>query len=98
MCLYHILLFIIYTWELISKMYFILSETSPDLTYCDEVCGADLDIEETSKGYRYVMEVPNAYYKYIIGKKAETKRRLETETRTQIIVPKPGEQKEEIGR
>ena len=79
-------------------MYFILSETSPDLTYCDEVCGADLDIEETSKGYRYVMEVPNAYYKYIIGKKAETKRRLETETRTQIIVPKPGEQKEEIGR
>lgn len=68
----------------------------PDLTYCDEACDVDIDIEDTGRGFRYVMTVPNAYYKYIIGKKGETKRRLEIETRTQIMVPKPGDRKEEI--
>ncbi|XP_005100147.1 activating signal cointegrator 1 complex subunit 1 [Aplysia californica] len=67
-----------------------------DLTYCDEACDADLEIEETDKGFRTVMSVPNAYYKYVIGKKGETKKRLESETRTQILVPKPGEKREEI--
>lgn len=28
--------------------------------------------------------------RYIIGKKGETKKRLETETRTSISIPKPG--------
>jgi len=67
-----------------------------DLTYCDEICDAGLNVEETAKGFRLVMPVPSLFYKYIIGKKGETKKKIETETRTQILVPKPGEQREEI--
>lgn len=29
-------------------------------------------------------------FRYVIGKKGETKKRLETETRTSISIPKPG--------
>ncbi|GFS24027.1 activating signal cointegrator 1 complex subunit 1-like [Elysia marginata] len=68
-----------------------------DMTYCDEICDAGLDIEETTRGFRLKVPVANAYYKYIIGKKAETKRRLENETKTQIHVPKPGDKEEVIG-
>ncbi|XP_064640403.1 activating signal cointegrator 1 complex subunit 1-like isoform X2 [Lineus longissimus] len=56
----------------------------------DEVCDS-LILEETDSGFRYEMSVPSAYFKFIIGKKAETKRRLENETATQIRIPKPGQ-------
>ena len=68
------------------------------MTYCDEICDAGLDIEETNRGFRLKVPVASAYNKYIIGKKGETKRRLETETRTQIHVPKPGDREEVIGK
>ncbi|BFZ00513.1 hypothetical protein BsWGS_03552 [Bradybaena similaris] len=65
-------------------------------TYNDEVCGLDMDIEETSKGFRLRLEVPNAYYRFIIGKRGETKTRLQVETQTQIHIPKPGDKQEVI--
>ncbi|NXL86303.1 ASCC1 protein, partial [Alectura lathami] len=59
----------------------------------DEPCDAFV-VEETEKGFQCRVEVPSPLYKYIIGKKGETKKRLETETRTSISIPKPGVQGE----
>uniref|UniRef100_A0A8C5JI92 Activating signal cointegrator 1 complex subunit 1 n=1 Tax=Junco hyemalis TaxID=40217 RepID=A0A8C5JI92_JUNHY len=55
----------------------------------DEPCDAFV-VEETERGFQSRLEVPSPLYKYIIGKKGETKKRLETETRTSISIPKPG--------
>ncbi|XP_040983091.1 activating signal cointegrator 1 complex subunit 1 isoform X1 [Aquila chrysaetos chrysaetos] len=55
----------------------------------DEPCDAFV-VEETGKGFQCKVDVPSPLYKYIIGKKGETKKRLETETRTSISIPKPG--------
>ncbi|CAN9509159.1 unnamed protein product [Ophioblennius macclurei] len=55
----------------------------------DESC--DLHpIEQTDKGYRCAIDVPSVLYKYIIGKKGETRRRLESDTKTSISIPKQG--------
>ncbi|XP_071085062.1 activating signal cointegrator 1 complex subunit 1-like [Haliotis cracherodii] len=62
--------------------------------YNDEVCDAFSNIEETDSGYRVAMNIPSAYFKFIIGKKAESKKRLEMETRTQIRIPKAGQEGE----
>ena len=60
--------------------------------YADEVCDAGLSaIEELKDGtLRLSLDIPSAYFKFIIGKKAETKRRIENETRTQIQIPRQG--------
>ncbi|KAL4640036.1 activating signal cointegrator 1 complex subunit 1 [Arapaima gigas] len=55
----------------------------------DEPCDI-VPIEETEKGFRCAIDVPSVLYKYIIGKKGDTKKRLELETRTTIAIPKPG--------
>lgn len=55
----------------------------------EETCDA-IVIEETDKGYRCAIDVPSVLYKYIIGKKGETRRRLELDTKTSINIPKPG--------
>uniref|UniRef100_A0A8C3CDT2 Activating signal cointegrator 1 complex subunit 1 n=2 Tax=Cairina moschata TaxID=8855 RepID=A0A8C3CDT2_CAIMO len=55
----------------------------------DEPCDAFV-VEETEKGFQCRVEVPSPLYKYVIGKKGETKKRLEAETRTSISIPKPG--------
>ncbi|XP_033963372.1 activating signal cointegrator 1 complex subunit 1 [Pseudochaenichthys georgianus] len=55
----------------------------------DEACDTKL-IEQTDKGYRCAIEVPSVLYKYIIGKKGETRRRLESDTKTSISIPKQG--------
>ncbi|NWI60990.1 ASCC1 protein, partial [Calyptomena viridis] len=55
----------------------------------DDPCDATV-VEETERGFQCRVEVPSPLYKYIIGKKGETKKRLETETRTSISIPKPG--------
>ncbi len=47
-------------------------------------------IEQTESGYKLALDIPSPYFKYIIGKKGETKKRLENETRTQIIIPRQG--------
>ncbi|KAL6094895.1 ascc1 [Pungitius sinensis] len=55
----------------------------------DETCDA-IFIEQTDKGYRCAFDVPSVLYKYIIGKKGETRKRLEFDTKTSISIPKPG--------
>lgn len=55
----------------------------------DETCDTHV-IEQTDKGYRCAIDVPSVLYKYIIGKKGETRRRLEFDTKTSISIPKPG--------
>ncbi|KAM8730702.1 activating signal cointegrator 1 complex subunit 1 [Acanthopagrus schlegelii] len=60
-----------------------------DLADEDETCDTNF-IEQTDKGYRCAIDVPSVLYKYIIGKKGETRRRLEFDTKTNISIPKPG--------
>ncbi|KAM3859691.1 activating signal cointegrator 1 complex subunit 1 [Diretmus argenteus] len=55
----------------------------------DEACDSQ-HIEQTDKGFRCAIDVPSVLYKYIIGKKGETRRRLESDTKTSISIPKPG--------
>lgn len=55
----------------------------------DETCDLHL-IEQTDRGYRCAIDVPSVLYKYIIGKKGETRRRLEADTKTSISIPKQG--------
>ncbi|XP_067100680.1 activating signal cointegrator 1 complex subunit 1 [Osmerus mordax] len=55
----------------------------------DEPCD-NHPIEQTDKGYRCAIDVPSILYKYIIGKKGETRRRLEADTKTSIDIPKQG--------
>ncbi|XP_061491277.1 activating signal cointegrator 1 complex subunit 1 [Rhineura floridana] len=55
----------------------------------DEPCDAFV-VKETERGYQCAVDIPSPLYKYIIGKKGETKKKLETETRTSISIPKPG--------
>ncbi|XP_069466617.1 activating signal cointegrator 1 complex subunit 1 [Ambystoma mexicanum] len=63
---------------------------SADMAECaDEPCDS-FTVEQTEKGYQSTLEIPSPLFKYIIGKKSETKRRLESETRTSISIPKPG--------
>lgn len=55
----------------------------------DETCDT-LNIEETDRGYQTSINLPSAFFKHIIGRKGETKRRLEIETKTQIRIPREG--------
>ncbi|XP_028989472.1 activating signal cointegrator 1 complex subunit 1 [Betta splendens] len=55
----------------------------------DDVCDTHF-IEQTDRGYRCAIDVPSVLYKYIIGKKGETRRRIESDTKTSISIPKPG--------
>ncbi|KAM5140824.1 activating signal cointegrator 1 complex subunit 1 [Mantella aurantiaca] len=55
----------------------------------DEPCD-DYTIEETEKGYRCSIDLPSQLFKYIIGKKGETRRMIESDTRTSISIPRQG--------
>lgn len=55
----------------------------------DETCDT-FNIEETDRGYQTSVNIPSAFFKHIIGRKGETKRRLEIETKTQIRIPREG--------
>ena len=63
-----------------------------NLTYDreDEACDAFGSIEKTEEGYQLRMQVPSLLYKFIIGKKGETKKKIEKETGTRIMIPRPG--------
>ncbi|KAK7135143.1 hypothetical protein R3I93_018294 [Phoxinus phoxinus] len=66
------------------------SYSEADAEQClDEPCDAH-DIQQTEKGFRCAIDVPSVLYKYIIGKKGETRKRLESETKTSISIPKQG--------
>ncbi|KAM3913762.1 activating signal cointegrator 1 complex subunit 1 [Leptodactylus fuscus] len=55
----------------------------------DEPCD-DFTIEETEKGFQCSINLPSQLFKYIIGKKGETRRTLESDTRTSISIPRQG--------
>ncbi|XP_074657827.1 activating signal cointegrator 1 complex subunit 1-like [Tubulanus polymorphus] len=59
--------------------------------YEDESCDSCLPIVESDSGFKLSLNVPSAYFKFIIGKKGETLRRLEQETRAQIRLPRQGD-------
>lgn len=49
------------------------------------------NIEETSDGYKTSISAPAGLFKFVIGRKGETKHRLENETRTKIRIPRQGQ-------
>ncbi|XP_061561954.1 activating signal cointegrator 1 complex subunit 1 [Phycodurus eques] len=55
----------------------------------EETCDIHV-IEQTERGFRCAIDVPTVLYKYIIGKKGETRKRLESDTKTSINIPKQG--------
>ncbi|KAG8552031.1 hypothetical protein GDO81_004382 [Engystomops pustulosus] len=55
----------------------------------DEPCDGFM-IEETEKGFQCSINLPSQLFKYIIGKKGETKKNLESDTRTSISIPRQG--------
>ena len=64
-----------------------------ELTWEDEACDASgLQVEKTEEGYKLCMEIPSLLYRFIIGKRGETKRKIEKETGTQIMIPRQGEE------
>ncbi|CAN0388019.1 unnamed protein product [Lampetra fluviatilis] len=52
--------------------------------------GAALGLERTERGYRCSLHMPSAFFKYVIGRKGETKRRLESDTRCSVTIPRLG--------
>ncbi|XP_071798171.1 activating signal cointegrator 1 complex subunit 1-like isoform X2 [Asterias amurensis] len=58
-----------------------------DDEYNEESCEL-LDIKETDKGYTLNLEIPSGFFGHIIGKNKETKKKIERETKTQIVFPK----------
>ncbi|GAB1605456.1 activating signal cointegrator 1 complex subunit 1-like isoform X2 [Argonauta hians] len=64
------------------------SEFSTEDT-CDGV-----EVIETEKGFETKMSIASEYFKYIIGKKGETKKKIENETRTQVRIPSRGQEGE----
>ncbi|XP_078613187.1 activating signal cointegrator 1 complex subunit 1-like [Branchiostoma floridae x Branchiostoma japonicum] len=57
--------------------------------YADESCDI-VPLQKTDRGYKLTLDLPSDLYKFIIGKKGETKKRLERETKTQVQIPKVG--------
>ncbi|XP_075912270.1 activating signal cointegrator 1 complex subunit 1 [Petromyzon marinus] len=47
-------------------------------------------LERTDRGYRCSLHMPSAFFKYVIGRKGETKRRLESDTRCSVTIPRMG--------
>ncbi|XP_019620390.1 PREDICTED: activating signal cointegrator 1 complex subunit 1-like [Branchiostoma belcheri] len=60
-----------------------------DNVYADESCDI-IPVQRTDRGYKLTLDLPSDLFKFIIGRKGETKKRLETETRSQVQIPKVG--------
>eukprot|EP00794_Sanderia_malayensis_P011270 gene11270-12450_t len=59
----------------------------------DEMCDDEEScmVERTNQGYKVnVPDIPSFYFKFICGRKNQTKSRIETETKTKISIPRPG--------
>ena len=51
------------------------------------------DIERMDNGnYRAVLKISSAFFPQIIGKGGQTKNRLETDTKTKIVIPRKGQE------
>ncbi|XP_012518735.1 PREDICTED: activating signal cointegrator 1 complex subunit 1 isoform X2 [Propithecus coquereli] len=56
----------------------------------DEPCDA-YEVEQTPQGFRSIVKAPSLLYKHIVGKRGDTKKKIEMETKTSISIPKPGQ-------
>ncbi|XP_013779146.1 activating signal cointegrator 1 complex subunit 1-like [Limulus polyphemus] len=67
------------------------SHQSQNVVWTEESFDVDVPIEETDDGqFKATLAIPSVFFKVIIGTKGLTKKRLENETTTKIIVPKQG--------
>lgn len=86
------LIFLIPNSNFLIFLYCVAELNSIASCYGDEACDANVNIEETSNGFSLRLQYHSTYFKFIIGKKGETKKRLETETKTRITIPKMGQE------
>ncbi|PNJ40651.1 ASCC1 isoform 8, partial [Pongo abelii] len=56
----------------------------------DEPCDA-YEVEQTPQGFRSTVKAPSLLYKHIVGKRGDTRKKIEMETKTSISIPKPGQ-------
>ena len=63
-----------------------------EVMWDDEACDAFGLVEKTDEGYKLLMETPSSLYRFIIGKKGETKRKIEKDTGTHIWIPRQGQE------
>ncbi|KAB1270666.1 Activating signal cointegrator 1 complex subunit 1 [Camelus dromedarius] len=59
----------------------------------EEPCEA-YEVVQTPQGFRCTVKAPSLLYKHIVGKRGDTRKKLEVETRTSISIPKPGQEGE----
>ncbi|XP_032168672.1 activating signal cointegrator 1 complex subunit 1 isoform X1 [Neovison vison] len=56
----------------------------------EEPCDA-YEVVQTQQGFRCTVKAPSLLYKHIVGKRGDTRKKLEVETKTSISIPKPGQ-------
>lgn len=67
------------------------SEQYNEMPPLETLSDGEEDVEEAEGGrFRCTFHIPKTYFPYIIGSKGATKKRLETETRSKILIPKQG--------
>ncbi|XP_058399217.1 activating signal cointegrator 1 complex subunit 1 isoform X4 [Diceros bicornis minor] len=59
----------------------------------EEPCDA-YEVVQTQQGFRCTVKAPSLLYKHIVGKRGDTRKKLEVETKTSISIPKPGQEGE----
>uniref|UniRef100_A0A8D1VVH9 Activating signal cointegrator 1 complex subunit 1 n=1 Tax=Sus scrofa TaxID=9823 RepID=A0A8D1VVH9_PIG len=59
----------------------------------EEPCEA-YEVVQTPQGFRCTVKAPSLLYKHIVGKRGDTRKKLEVETKTSITIPKPGQEGE----
>ncbi|KAM6186095.1 activating signal cointegrator 1 complex subunit 1 isoform 1-T1 [Rhynchocyon petersi] len=57
----------------------------------EEPCEAYV-VVQTQQGFQCSIRAPSLLYKHIVGKRGDTKKKLETETKTTINIPRPGQE------
>ncbi|XP_049995991.1 activating signal cointegrator 1 complex subunit 1 isoform X2 [Alexandromys fortis] len=61
------------------------------MEYSDEPCDA-YEVQQIPQGFRATVSAPSLLYKHIVGKRGDTKKKIEMETKTSINIPKPGQE------
>ncbi|XP_040098442.1 activating signal cointegrator 1 complex subunit 1 isoform X3 [Oryx dammah] len=64
------------------------------LMECAEEPCETYDVVQTPQGFRCTVKAPSLLYKHIVGKRGDTRKKLEVETKTSISIPKPGQEGE----
>ncbi|XDB65481.1 hypothetical protein ABFV05_019097 [Capra hircus] len=64
------------------------------LMECAEEPCETYEVMQTPQGFRCTVKAPSLLYKHIVGKRGDTRKKLEVETKTSISIPKPGQEGE----